>query len=123
MEDLKEKAGHLTESVTDYLQTYYKLKVLNVADKATSITASTLASLVAVFFGIFVLLFSGIALGIWLGQLLENPALGYLIVAGIFLILIILLVAFRKKIVFPMIRNSLINKLYEPNNQDVRGHV
>jgi hypothetical protein len=123
MEDLKTKAGNLTDSIGDYLQTYYKLKVLNAADKATSITASTVASLVVVFLGIFVLLFSGIALAIWLGHLLNSWALGYLVVAGLYLLVIIIIVALRKRLVFPMIRNSLIKKFYEPNNQDVPGSV
>jgi len=120
MEDLKAKAGELGDSISEYLKTYYKLKVLNVADKATTITASTMASLVILFFGIFVLLFSGIALGFWLGHLLDSNALGFLLVAALYLLIIIILVALRKRIVFPMIRNSLINKLYEPNDQDVR---
>ena len=120
MEDLKTKAGDLTDSISEYVQTLYKLKVLNAADKATTITASTMASLIVVFLGIFVLLFSGIALGVWLGSLLKSAALGFLLVAVLYLLIIIVLVMLRKKIVFPMIRNSLINKLYEPNNQDVR---
>lgn len=120
MEELKTKAGDLTDSVTDYIQTYYKLTVLNAADKATSIAAATLASLTIALLGIFVLLFGGIALGIWLGNLLDNPALGYLLVAGIFLLLIIVVIAFRKKLVFPIIRNKLINLLYEPNDQNIQ---
>src|SRR4030095_12459761 len=113
MEELKSKAGDLTDSITEYIQTYYKLTLLNAADKATSIAASTLASVTIIFLGIFVLFFSGIALAIWLGNLLDNDALGYLIVAAFFLLVIIIIVSLKKKIVFPVIRDSLINKLYE----------
>lgn len=121
MEDLKTKVGDLTDSVSEYVQTYYKLKVLNLADKATGITSSVMASLVVLFLGTFVLLFGGIALGMWLGGLFNSPALGFLTVAGLFLLVMVILVAMRKKIIFPMIRNSLINKLYEPNNnQDLQ---
>lgn len=120
MEDLKSKASDLTDSISEYVNTYYKLKVLNVADKATTIGSSAMSSVIVLFLGIFVLLFSGIALSIWLGELVESPALGYLIVAGFYLLLILILVALRKKIIFPMIRNSLINKLYEPNDQNIR---
>ena len=84
MEELKSKAGDLTDSITEYIQSYYKLTLLNAADKATSIMASTLASVTIIFLGIFVLFFGGIALAIWLGNLLDNDALGYLIVAGFF---------------------------------------
>ena len=123
MEELKSKAGDLTDSITEYIQSYYKLTLLNAADKATSIMASTLASVTIIFLGIFVLFFGGIALAIWLGNLLDNDALGYLIVAGFFLLVIIIIVSLKKKIVFPVIRDSLINKLYEPNDQNVHRPV
>jgi hypothetical protein len=123
MEELKSKAGDLTDSITEYIQSYYKLTLLNAADKATSIAASTLGSITVVFLGIFVLFFGGIALAIWLGSLLDNPALGYLLVAGFFLLVIIIIVALKKRIVFPVIRDNLINKLYEPNDQNVRRPV
>jgi hypothetical protein len=123
MEELKSKAGDLTDSITEYIQSYYKLTLLNAADKATSIGASTLASVAIIFLGIFVLFFGGIALAIWLGTLLDDSALGYLIVAGFFLLVIIIIVALKKKIVFPIIRDNLINKLYEPNDQNIRRPV
>lgn len=123
MEELKSKAGDLTDSITEYIQSYYKLTLLNAADKATSIGASTLASVAIIFLGIFVLFFGGIALAIWLGTLLDDSALGYLIVVGFFLLVIIIIVALKKKIVFPIIRDNLINKLYEPNDQNIRRPV
>ena len=85
MEELKSKAGDLAESITEYIQSLYKLTLLNAADKATTISATTMAALVMIFLGIFVLFFGGIALAIWLGNLLDDPALGYLLVAGFFL--------------------------------------
>jgi len=113
MKELKSKAGLLSESVTEYIQTYYKLSIIKITDKATGIVASVMSSLAVFFLGIFVLLFSGIALGIWLGEIVNSNALGYLLVAGIYLLIIIILVSLRKRIVFPMIRNLIINKLHE----------
>jgi hypothetical protein len=113
MKELKSKAGVLSESVTEYIQTYYKLSIIKITDKATGIAASVMSSLAVFFLGIFVLLFSGIALGIWLGEIVNSNALGYLLVAGIYLLIIIILVSLRKRIVFPMIRNLIINKLHE----------
>ena len=123
MEELKSKAGDLTDSITEYIQSYYKLTLLNAADKATSMAASTLAAVTIAFLGIFVLLFGGIALAIWIGSLLDSPALGYLIVAGFFLLVIIIIVSLKKKIVFPVIRDTLIKKLYEPNDQNIHRPV
>lgn len=113
MEEFKLKAETLTKSVGDYFDTYYKLTVVKAADKATGVAASSLAGMATFFLGIFVLFFSGMALGVWLGQVLENPVLGFLLVAAFYLFLIILLVALRKTIVFPFIRNLIVRKFYE----------
>ena len=113
MEQLKEKAEILSENVTDYIHTFYKLGVLNATDKATGVTASVAAGVIVLLLGIFVMMFSGIALGLWLGNLVENAALGYLLVAGLYLLVMVVLVLLRKKIIFPMIRNLIIGKLYE----------
>lgn len=113
MEEFKLKAENLTKSVGDYFDTYYKLTVVKAADKATGIAASSLAGISIVFLGIFVLFFAGMALGVWFGQLLDNEVAGYLLVAAIYLLLIIILVALRKRIVFPFIRNLIVRKFYE----------
>ncbi len=113
MKELKSKAAELSESITDYIQTYYKLSIIKATDKATGISASVMSAFAVFFLGIFVLLFLGLALGVWLGSLVESAALGFLLTAGVFLLIIIVLVLLRKKIVFPMIRNLIINKLYE----------
>lgn len=113
MEDFKLKAETLTKSVGEYFDTYYKLTVVKAADKATGVAASSLAGLATFFLGIFVLFFTGMALGIWLGNIFENEVLGYLLVALLYLVIIILLVVLRKKIVFPFIRNLIVRKFYE----------
>jgi hypothetical protein len=116
MEDLKSKAANLSDSISDYIETKYKLTVVNAADKVSGIAASTLSSLVMLVMGFFVILFLGIALGIWLGELVNNAALGYVLVAAVFLVIIFIVVSLSKKIVFPMIRNKIINKIYEPHD-------
>lgn len=113
MEELKTKTENLTKNIGEYLDTYYKLTILKVTDKATNVAAGILAGFSILFLGIFVILFGGISLAIWLGELLNNTALGYLLVAAFFLLIIIILVVMRKRIVFPMIRNKIIRKLYE----------
>lgn len=113
MEELKNKSETLTKNIGEYIETYYKLTIIKATDKATGIAAGALAGFSILFLGIFVILFGGISLAIWLGELVNSQALGYLLVAALFLIIIVVLVLMRKKIVFPMIRNLIIRKLYE----------
>lgn len=113
MEELKEKTADLIDHVEDVADTFYKLTVLNVTQKATNITSSALSGLVICVFGFFVLLFSGLALCWWLGNVLENRTGGFLLGAGIFLLIMVVLVALSKKIIFPYFRNIIIRRFYD----------
>lgn len=115
MEETKGVFTDLGKGVMDYAESWYKLTVLSGTKKATQAAAFLLTILSVVFLGLFVLLFAGLALGIWLGELLNNPPAGYVIVAALFLVIMVTLIALRNKIVFPFIRDAIIRKLYDNN--------
>jgi len=61
----------------------------------------------------FTLFFLGLGFGWFLGEKLNSVFAGYAIVATFFVILIILMLAIRKNVVFPFIRNLVIKRIYE----------
>jgi hypothetical protein len=113
MEELKAKAENLTNHLGDLLNTYYELTVVTVAQKATRAAAGGFTFLVIVIFSLCALLFLGVGLAIWLGGLLNSPAAGYFIVAGSYILLVIIFYALRKKIILPFIRDLIVKKMYE----------
>jgi len=113
MENIKDKAKDLTEDVSEYLETFYKLKVLQVTDKAAGIASVSLSSLLLFVLALFFLLFISIGLSWWLGEMLQNMAAGFCIIAGFYAFLSIILLAFRKNYILPVIRNMIIRKAYE----------
>lgn len=113
MEKLKEKTADLVDHVEDIADTFYQLALVNATQKATNLASSFLVILAFAVFGIMCLLFGGIALSLWLGNVIGSRAGGFLIVAGFFIVLLIIVVLSRKKLVFPMIRDMLIRKLYD----------
>ena len=113
MDDLKEKTADLADHVEDMADTFYRLTILNVTQKATNIASGALTMIVVSVLGLFVLLFLGIALSWWLGDLLDNRTVGFLLGGAFFLVLLFAIVALRKRIVFPMIRNLIISKVYD----------
>ena len=110
---LKDKVDDLTGHIKDYAETYYKLSVLKVAEKATNAGASALVVISLVTLGFFGIVFASLGLAYWLGNLIESRVGGFLIVAGIYFLGLVLIVMMRKKIIFPFIRNSIIRKIYE----------
>jgi hypothetical protein len=116
MEDLKtikSTAESLTDHVTDYIETYVKLAVVNATQKGTGIAAISLTGILLTAFLVFMLFFSGIGLSIWVGEAMNNMKAGFFIVSGFYMVLGLIIYAFRKKIVFPLVRNTIIRKVYE----------
>jgi len=113
MEGLKQKSADLVDHVEDMAGTFYKLTLLKAAQKATNVASSFVVILATTVFGLFALLFSGVALCLWLGDLVNSRAGGFLIGGGFFLLILCAIIALRKKIVFPYFRNLIIRKLYD----------
>lgn len=111
--ELKEKTDSLLDHAGDYVDTYYKLAMLNITEKTAKISSTIIGALLVVLFLIFVILFAGLGLSWWIGGMLENMTAGYFIVAGVYMLIILLLVAMRKKTIDPWIRNFIVKKIYE----------
>lgn len=110
---VKAKTNALTDHVRDLVHSYYELGLLNVTDKASGIASYTIVLLMVTLLSLFTLLFLCFGLGWWLGQQLNNMLAGFSLVALLFVALIGLILAFRKQVLFPFIRNSIIKKVYE----------
>lgn len=104
---------NLAEEVTALVQTYYQLTVTKLARKTTDFSAGMVAVLAFVVVGFFLVLFACLALGIWLGEKLNNPSAGYLLVSGFFLLVILVMIVWRKKLLIGPARNIVIRKLYD----------
>jgi hypothetical protein len=113
MENIKDKAADLLGHAEDLADTGYKLALLNVTQKAANIASAGITIIIVCTAGIFVLLFGGFALSWWLGDLVSSRAGGFLLGAGFFLIVMVIVVLFRKKIIFPLIRNLIIRNVYD----------
>ncbi|MDB5251004.1 MAG: hypothetical protein JWP27_173 [Flaviaesturariibacter sp.] len=113
MEELKPKAESLTHSISNYLDTFYKLALVNLTQKATNVTAGVLAGITTLFLFILTLFFLGMGLAWWIGGLINSQAGGFFIVAGIFIVLMVVIIVLRKKLVFPVLKKAILKKIYE----------
>ena len=112
-EEIKDTLSDLTTHANEYFNTFYRLQVLNLTKKTTDLTANILGGLISVVLGMFVLFFGSVALAWWVGDLLGSRAGGFAAVAGFYALVAIIILAIRKKIVFPFFRNLIIKKIYE----------
>jgi hypothetical protein len=112
-EELKTKINRLKDHVGDYANTYVQIAKARAARGASTATAGIVVGLAAFFFLFSFLLFIGFGIGWWLGDVLENRAAGFFIVAGFYLLLLGLLFIVRKKLIVPAIQKLIISKIYE----------
>jgi hypothetical protein len=112
MEELKSKVSELAEHTGDLLDTWYRLAVIKATKKGAKIATAAITLFVISAFVLCVFLFIGVGLAIWLGTMM-NAALAYFIVAAFYLLLIVTFWSLRKKLVFPIVRDFLVSKIYD----------
>lgn len=116
MEKLATNIEMLFERTQDYTNSSIELFKLNAIDKTADITASITFRLV---FGLIVAMFSlfiNIGISLYIGKLIGENYLGFLIVSGFYLVIAILLFIFRDRFIKIPIMNLVIKKLLESKN-------
>ena len=120
-QNLKEDAKDILNHAGDYAETFYKLNLLRLTKKVSDVASVVVNSVLIFFISLCILLFISFAGAWWLGDIVQNRALGFLIIAGFYLLIILVLVFMRKKVISPFIRNTLIRKIYEEKDHVIRG--
>jgi hypothetical protein len=74
------------ENVSGYVEARIEVIKLDIKDQATEVGVSILVGLLVGFIGIMILTCLSLALALYLGQMLANLPLGFVIVAGIYVV-------------------------------------
>ncbi len=99
----------LLDGIETYTKTNLELVKLKVIDQVSEITSKTVTTLIfAVVIGLFALNIN-IALGIYLGEVAKNPWMGFLVIAGFYAFLAIVLFL-SNSLIRTSINNTIIKK-------------
>jgi len=112
-QEIKEDAKDLVEHIGDFLETYYQLLTINIAQKGVNIASAVINAVVLCFLGLFTFGLLSLGLSWWLGDVIGSRAGGFFIIAGFYLIVMVLIIVMRKKVIFPFLRNLITRKIYE----------
>lgn len=110
--DQNEKSfEELTDNLKEYIGTQFEILQLEAIDKVSLIGAvggfGFVVSLAAVLF----FLFSSIALGFYIGELFNSNSIGFAILSGVYLLILILLFSLKKKLFNIKLRNIIIKAI------------
>jgi hypothetical protein len=113
VQEIKEDTKDLFEHATDYLETYYQLLTVTIAQKFINIASGAVNAVILAVLGLFTFGMISMGLGWWLGNLVNSRAGGFLLVAALYLLIMFVIIFMRKKVIFPFLRNMLTKKIYE----------
>lgn len=118
MSDQPSFFSELKQLVIDYFEARIQLLKIGAYEKIAKITAVLFSSLIIALLGFFLLFFLSISGGFYFGRLLNDNALGFLIIFGIYLILFVFIILFRKKLLEKFIIDKVIEQLFENEEND-----
>lgn len=101
----------LYEKTKKYTETSIELFKLNTIDKIADLVSSLFVRLILIMVVAMFTLFLNIALSLFIGTLLGETFLGFLIISGVYLVLYIIMFTYRKKLIKIPINNFVISKL------------
>ena len=105
-EELFEKAKHLGRTKLEL----YKLKAI---DKASDIFATIATGALMIVVLIFLLAMLSTAVALYLGEVLGKIHYGFFAVAGIYAVIAILVIAFKKTLLTDFFTNFIINTIFK----------
>jgi len=112
MEQVFAKAEQLTEQLKEYVALEIEDMKLGAVQKGSAIIGNMAALIVVAVMVVFFLIFGGIALSIYLGDCMGSMPMGFLTVAGIFVVIALITWLGRKSLIQMPVMNSMINQLF-----------
>lgn len=117
MSESIDKITDLFDKVKRYVALQIQITTLTIGEKAAQLLAKIVSNIVIVFLSLLALIFASFAGAFALGSWLKSYALGFLIMAGFYLLLILIFILLKNK----HINNPLVNmfiRIFFNNNSD-----
>ena len=118
MEDPKSKIEDLVEHTKDYLNTSAELVELRTAQKMAMVVSASLSSLVVALFIFVFFLFGSVALAYYLAVVTGKIYMGFLLVAGGYLLVGLFLWVGKEKLLSRPLLNMIIKQIFKDRNEE-----
>ena len=119
----RSQLGDLTAHIIEYLDTRWDLFLLQITEKGMNAVTGVVSGFLLVLFGFITIIFASIGAAISIGRWLDNPAAGYYIMAGVFIILLILATAFARTYIRNVVSNSILESIKDDDINEIPSQV
>jgi uncharacterized membrane protein YqjE len=115
---IRSTVDNLRGRAQEYVETQVELLKVQAAEKISSLLANILAWLILTFFLLFFLLFASVALAWVLSDWLGRPYTGFLLVAGLYLLVGYGIFRGRERLLRRPLLNAIIRQLFREKPSD-----
>jgi hypothetical protein len=106
-----EDVQHITSEIKKYVENKVKLTILNIAEQLSKTIADSTGKIAAGFFLFIGFIFLLVALGLFVGHLLHNMVLGFLVASGPCLFAGLFIYMFAPTILARKMQNQIVEKV------------
>lgn len=118
MENIATNIEKLYEKAENYTKTSIELVKLQAIDKTSEIISSLAVVISIAFIVAIFTLFLNVGVAIWIGDALDNMALGFLIVSGFYAVLGLIIFVGRKSLIRVPIDNLIVGTLLKDKSRN-----
>ena len=111
MNDHETPVGLLFQKAEDYGKTSIELMKLKTIDKTSEVISSLVSQLIVAIIALMFMLFISIGIALWIGDMLGKSYLGFMIVAGAYGLIALLIYFFRERWIKTPLSNSIIHQM------------
>lgn len=112
---MEEEFDHqkLIDKVAEYVNVRKELALLKTVDKGSQIFANIISGILVLLFAVLAFVFGSFALSFYLSEILGNSYIGFLIVAGFYLLIAIILYSIKDNYLEKKFMNVIIAKFFK----------
>jgi len=113
-----EEIGNIRKDIQEYIEVRLDLLKLQAAEKISKIISNTAVAIILILLLSLILFFLSFAAGYFMASVLNSNVLGFLCVAGFYLLLMLIILIFRKKIIDRPVIKSVIKIFFPKTGED-----
>ena len=107
----------MIEVVKGYIENRIQLLKLEMVTIAANVASGLVSSFLILIFILFIFLMLSLSLGFWIASLLDNHALGFLIIGGFYLILFMIFMLVSRKGIENKVKDIIVSSALSSDNE------
>ncbi|MES2516227.1 MAG: phage holin family protein [Bacteroidota bacterium] len=119
MQEEPSKIEVTVDSIKDYANTQYELMLLKGSDKIAHLGSNALSFIPILLMTVLTAVMLSFGLAYYLNEKMMSPYCGFLVVGGVYFVIIFLILLMRKNMIAKPFRNLIIKELFKNKNKNL----